>query len=137
MPAHSERDTGIRFGIGSQQRSSATVQRGAKEQPAGSRARLGGEPGIVTGRPVKWVPDRSESFVTDTQGRDNIATLELAFLAEVDPSYLGRVERGDNNVAILTLAKNRASARNIGGEARSEGATISRDPDGPGQMSAC
>jgi transcriptional regulator with XRE-family HTH domain len=26
-------------------------------------------------------------------------------MAEVDRSYVGRVERGDNNVAILTLAK--------------------------------
>jgi hypothetical protein len=26
-------------------------------------------------------------------------------LAEVDRSYVGRVERGDNNVAVLTLAK--------------------------------
>ena len=25
------------------------------------------------GRPVKWVPDRSESFMTDTQGRDNMS----------------------------------------------------------------
>ena len=24
------------------------------------------------GRPVKWVPDRSEAFITDTQGRDNV-----------------------------------------------------------------
>ena len=30
------------------------------------------------GRPVKWVPDRSEAFVTDTQGRDNITRLHLA-----------------------------------------------------------
>lgn len=30
---------------------------------------------------------------------------ELAHLAEVDVSYLGRVERGDNNVAVMTLAK--------------------------------
>lgn len=30
---------------------------------------------------------------------------ELALLAEVDRSYVGRIERGDNNVAILTLAK--------------------------------
>jgi carbon-monoxide dehydrogenase large subunit len=30
------------------------------------------------GRPVKWVPDRSEAFVTDTQGRDNIVRLDLA-----------------------------------------------------------
>jgi transcriptional regulator with XRE-family HTH domain len=29
----------------------------------------------------------------------------LAFIAEVDRSYLGRVERGDNNVALLTLLK--------------------------------
>jgi transcriptional regulator with XRE-family HTH domain len=30
---------------------------------------------------------------------------KLALLAEVDRSYVGRVERGDNNVAILTLVK--------------------------------
>ncbi|MCS0581013.1 helix-turn-helix domain-containing protein [Massilia pinisoli] len=30
---------------------------------------------------------------------------ELAHLAEVDRSYLGRVERGDNNVAIMTLCR--------------------------------
>jgi transcriptional regulator with XRE-family HTH domain len=29
----------------------------------------------------------------------------LALQAEIDRSYLGRVERGDNNVAILTLIK--------------------------------
>lgn len=29
----------------------------------------------------------------------------LALLAEVDRSYVGRVERGDNNAAVLTLAK--------------------------------
>ena len=29
----------------------------------------------------------------------------LALLAEVDRSYLGRVERGDNNVAVLTLIR--------------------------------
>lgn len=34
-----------------------------------------------------------------------ISQEELALLAEVDRSYVGRVERGDNNVAILTLAK--------------------------------
>jgi transcriptional regulator with XRE-family HTH domain len=26
-------------------------------------------------------------------------------LSEVDRSYIGRVERGDNNVAVLTLAR--------------------------------
>jgi aerobic carbon-monoxide dehydrogenase large subunit len=30
------------------------------------------------GRPVKWTPDRSDAFMTDTQGRDNITRLELA-----------------------------------------------------------
>jgi transcriptional regulator with XRE-family HTH domain len=30
---------------------------------------------------------------------------KLALLAEVDRSYLGRVERGDNNVALLTLVR--------------------------------
>jgi transcriptional regulator with XRE-family HTH domain len=34
-----------------------------------------------------------------------ISQERLALLAEVDRSYVGRVERGDNNVAILTLAK--------------------------------
>ncbi len=29
----------------------------------------------------------------------------LALLAEVDRSYMGRVERGDNNVAVLTLLR--------------------------------
>lgn len=35
----------------------------------------------------------------------NLSQEDLAFHAEVDRSYLGRVERGDNNVAILTLVK--------------------------------
>jgi len=30
---------------------------------------------------------------------------KLALLADVDRSYVGRVERGDNNVAVLTLAR--------------------------------
>jgi transcriptional regulator with XRE-family HTH domain len=30
---------------------------------------------------------------------------QLAHRAEVDVSYLGRVERGDNNVAVMTLSK--------------------------------
>lgn len=29
----------------------------------------------------------------------------LAFHAEIDPSYLGRIERGDNNAALLTLRR--------------------------------
>ncbi len=30
------------------------------------------------GRPVKWVSERSEAFLSDTQGRDNLSTGELA-----------------------------------------------------------
>lgn len=35
----------------------------------------------------------------------DISQEKLALMAEVDRSYVGRVERGDNNVAILTLSK--------------------------------
>lgn len=35
----------------------------------------------------------------------DISQESLALLAEVDRSYVGRVERGDNNVAVLTLVK--------------------------------
>ncbi len=31
-----------------------------------------------TGRPVKWTPDRSESFLSDTHGRDHVTKAELA-----------------------------------------------------------
>jgi len=34
-----------------------------------------------------------------------ISQEKLALLADVDRSYVGRVERGDNNVAVLTLAR--------------------------------
>lgn len=34
-----------------------------------------------------------------------ISQEKLALLAEVNRSYVGRVERGDNNVALLTLAR--------------------------------
>jgi aerobic carbon-monoxide dehydrogenase large subunit len=30
------------------------------------------------GRPVKWLPDRSDAFMTDTHGRDNVMRLDLA-----------------------------------------------------------
>jgi carbon-monoxide dehydrogenase large subunit len=35
-----------------------------------------------TGRPVKWIADRSEHFLGDTQGRDNITTARLALDAD-------------------------------------------------------
>lgn len=35
----------------------------------------------------------------------SISQEELALLAAVDRSYMGRVERGDNNVATMTLVR--------------------------------
>jgi transcriptional regulator with XRE-family HTH domain len=35
----------------------------------------------------------------------DISQEKLALLAEVDRSYVGRIERGDNNVALLTLQR--------------------------------
>lgn len=35
----------------------------------------------------------------------SISQEKLALLADLDRSYVGRVERGDNNVALLTLMK--------------------------------
>ncbi len=40
-----------------------------------------------------------------TRLAQGITQEQLAFLAEVDRGYVGRVERGDNNVAVLTLKK--------------------------------
>ena len=40
--------------------------------------------------------------VRKTQG---ISQERLALLVEIDRSYVGRVERGDNKVAVLTLLK--------------------------------
>ena len=37
--------------------------------------------------------------------KQGITQERLALLAEIDRSYVGRVERGDNNVAVLTLLK--------------------------------
>ncbi|HEV2336756.1 MAG TPA: molybdopterin cofactor-binding domain-containing protein [Stellaceae bacterium] len=39
------------------------------------------------GRSVKWIPDRSDAFMTDTQGRDNLARLDLAL--DDDYRFLG------------------------------------------------
>jgi len=41
----------------------------------------------VTGRPVKWVATRSESFLCDAQARDNITDAELAL--DKDGNFLG------------------------------------------------
>lgn len=43
--------------------------------------------------------------IRETRLSKGISQEKLALLAEVDRSYVGRVERGDNNVAMLTLAR--------------------------------
>lgn len=45
--------------------------------------------------------------------KQGISQEKLALMAGIDRSYIGRVERGDNNVAILTLLKI-APALNVG-----------------------
>ena len=40
-----------------------------------------------------------------TRRQQGISQEKLALMAGVDRSYVGRVERGDNNVAVLTLLK--------------------------------
>src|SRR6266850_33902 len=53
------------------------------------------------GRPVKWVPDRSDAFITDTQGRDNLTRLDLALDDEL--RFLGlKVEITANMGAYLS-----------------------------------
>lgn len=43
--------------------------------------------------------------IRDIRVSKGIPQEKLALLAEIDRSYVGRVERGDNNVALLTLAR--------------------------------
>lgn len=43
--------------------------------------------------------------IRNTRIAQGVSQEKLALKSEVDRSYLGRVERGDNNVALLTLAK--------------------------------
>lgn len=58
-----------------------------------------------TGRPVKWIADRSEGFLADTHGRDHVSHAELAL--DGDGRFLGlRVE---------TLANIGAYASQMGG----------------------
>ena len=48
------------------------------------------------GRPVKWVSDRSEAFLADTQGRDNVTLGELAI--DADGKFLALRTRNVSNM---------------------------------------
>ena len=43
--------------------------------------------------------------ISNVRKQQGVSQEKLALLAGVDRSYMGRVERGDNNVATLTLLK--------------------------------
>ena len=48
------------------------------------------------GRPVKWTSDRTEAFLSDSQGRDQVATAELAM--DADGRFLGLRSSGIANM---------------------------------------
>ncbi|HTH98703.1 MAG TPA: xanthine dehydrogenase family protein molybdopterin-binding subunit [Stellaceae bacterium] len=54
----------------------------------------------VTGRPVKWISSRSESFVADAHGRDNVSDAELAL--DKNGKFLGLRVRNLVNVGSYT-----------------------------------
>ncbi len=43
--------------------------------------------------------------IREVRTAKGISQEKLALMAEVDRSYVGRIERGDNNVALLTMAR--------------------------------
>jgi aerobic carbon-monoxide dehydrogenase large subunit len=67
----------------------------------------------VTGRPVKWTSDRTEAFQSDSQGRDNVTTGELAL--DRDGKFLGmRVKTIGNLGAYVTQAAGGPLTINLG-----------------------
>ena len=90
------------------------------------------------GRPVKWQGDRSESFVTDVQGRDLVTHAELAldrdgrFLATRTTLY-GNV--GGNTISYVPLSNGPRLATSIydmkAGYVRIHGVTTNTLPTGP------
>ena len=67
----------------------------------------------LLGRPVKWTGDRTESFQSDDQARDNVSTVELAL--DADGIFLGlRVATVANLGAYLSLLGPHSSTNNLG-----------------------
>lgn len=63
------------------------------------------------GRPVKWTADRSESFLSDHQGRDSIIYAELALNADGD--FLGLKVTGVGNCGAYLTAMGPAPMTNV------------------------
>ncbi|RZO39097.1 MAG: xanthine dehydrogenase family protein molybdopterin-binding subunit [Rhodospirillaceae bacterium] len=67
----------------------------------------------LTGRPVKWRSDRSEGFMSDTHGRDNVSEVELAL--DKDGHFLGlRVKTVAAMGAYLAIRGPRPPTNNLG-----------------------
>ena len=43
--------------------------------------------------------------IRELRRANGVSQEKLALMAEVDRSYVGRIERGDNNAAVLTLTR--------------------------------
>lgn len=65
---------------------------------------------------IRWMPNLSShrqdptlvalgNAIRRIRKERDLSQEQLALAAEVDMSYLGRVERGDNNVAVLRLKR--------------------------------
>ena len=65
---------------------------------------IGGVPNLSRSRQHRLLVSLGNA-IREARISKGISQEKLALLAEVDRSYVGRVERGDNNVAILTLAR--------------------------------
>src|SRR5262249_26331405 len=66
----------------------------------------------LTGRPVKWIGTRSESFLGDAQARDNVTDAELA--VDRDGTFLGMGVRSLVNVGAYLQTGMPAFTGNLG-----------------------
>jgi hypothetical protein len=56
-----------------------------------------------TGVPVKWVADRTESFLTDAHGRDHVTTVEMASTRTTGSRPEGRHDRQSRRLHVAVL----------------------------------
>jgi carbon-monoxide dehydrogenase large subunit len=66
----------------------------------------------VTGRPVKWISTRSESFLSDGQARDNVTDAELAL--DKDGNFLGLRVNTIANVGAFLQVGGQSFVGNLG-----------------------
>jgi carbon-monoxide dehydrogenase large subunit len=66
----------------------------------------------LTGRPVKWISTRSEAFLADAQGRDNVTEAELAL--DEDGTFLGLRVKTIANLGAYLQAGGQTFVGNLG-----------------------